>query len=127
MRTARSKWSVVALAVALGLLMLGIQWAGGHPGRGVVSLAILSSYAAVLLFGGRSDAVRELRGDERDERSREIQMRATAIAGRLLILAVVIASLVELARGHDISPYTWLASLGGLSYLGAVLVLRTRI
>jgi hypothetical protein len=127
MRTAKSKWSVITLAVALGVLMLGIQWAAGHRDRGLVSLGIMSAFAAVLLLGGRSDAVRELRGEDRDERVHEIQLRAIAFAGRLVIVAVVIGSIVEIARGHDVSPYTWLASLGGFSYLGAVLVLRNRI
>jgi hypothetical protein len=39
-------------------------------------------------------------------------------------LAVVIGSLVELAQGHSPSLYGWLAAIGGVTYLIAIVVLR---
>jgi hypothetical protein len=38
----------------------------------------------------------------------------------VLIVAVIVAFLVEIARGHDGSPYTWLGALAGVAYLAAV-------
>ena len=46
---------------------------------------------------------------------------AQALAGQLVILAVVIAFLVELALGNYGAPYDWLAAIGGFTYLGAYL------
>ena len=43
-----------------------------------------------------------------------------------MIAAIIIAFLVELARGHDGMPYAWLGAIGGLSYGGAVIVGRVR-
>lgn len=55
-----------------------------------------------------------------------IDLKATAIAGTALIVATLVAFMVELARGQDGSPYSWLAAVAGVVLLVAVLVLRTR-
>jgi hypothetical protein len=57
------------------------QWIGGHPRDGLSSLAIMTVFGAIVLFGGRSETIRGLRGDGRDERFRRIDLHATAIAG----------------------------------------------
>jgi hypothetical protein len=77
-------------------------------------------------LGGRSETIRGLRGDGRDERFRQIDIEATAIAGIAVITAIIVAFVIELARGHDGSPYAWLGAIGGLTYLLAVVVLRLR-
>jgi hypothetical protein len=115
LRTVRSKWFVPLLSVALGLVIFGAQWIGGDPGSGLVSLAIMAAFGALILFGGRSETIRGLRGDGRDERFRQIDIHATALAGLAVILAVIIAFIVELARGHNGSPYDWLGAIGGLT------------
>jgi len=81
---------------------------------------------AVFLFGGRSETIRGLRGDGRDERFQRIDIHATAFAGTVVIAAIIVAFVVELARGHDGNPYTWLGALGGVAYLAAVVVMRLR-
>ncbi len=43
-----------------------------------------------------------------------------------MISAVIVGFLVEVARGRDGSPYSWLGALGGGVYLVAVVVLRLR-
>lgn len=53
-------------------------------------------------------------------------IHATAIAGVAVITAIIVAFLVELARGHNGSPYTWLGAIGGLAYLIAIIVFRLR-
>jgi hypothetical protein len=60
-------------------------------------------------------------GDGADERVRAIDLKATAIAASVVILAVVIAFVVQVAPGHNGNPYTWLPALGGISYLVAYL------
>jgi hypothetical protein len=77
-------------------------------------------------FVGRSETIRGLRGDGRDERFRQIDIHATAIAGIAVITAVILGFLVEVAPGHDGSPYSWLGAIGGTAYLIAVIALRLR-
>ena len=43
-----------------------------------------------------------------------------------MITAIIVAFVVELARGHDGNPYGWLGAIAGLSYLVAVIVFRIR-
>jgi hypothetical protein len=126
MRITRSKWFLPLFSVALGLLLFAAQWVGGNPGSGLVSLGIMTAFGALVLLGGRSETIRGLRGDGRDERFRQIDIHATAIAGLAVIIAIIAAFVFELARGHDGSPYGWLGAVAGLSYLVAVIVLRIR-
>ena len=126
MRVTRSKWFAPLIAVALGLVVFGAQWVGGDPGSGLESLGIMAAVRALLLFGGRSETIRGLRGDGRDERFRQIDIHATALAGLAVIRAIIIACIVELARGHNGNPYAWLAAIGGITYLAAIIVFRIR-
>jgi len=86
----------------------------------------MTGFGALILFGGRSETVRGLRGDGRDERFRQIDIHATAIAGVAVITAIIVAFAVELARGQSGSPYAWLGAIGGLTYLVAIIVFRLR-
>jgi hypothetical protein len=101
-------------------------WIGGHAAYGLESLGIMAVFAAAILFGGRSETVRGLRGDGRDERFARIDLLATTISGLALIVAVIVAFLAEVARGHSGMPYAWLGAVAGLAYLAAVIVLRLR-
>jgi len=126
MPVTRSKWFVPLFAVLLGIVVFVAQWIGGDPGSGLESLAIMTAFGAVLLFGGRSETVRGLRGDGRDERFRQIDVHATALAGLAMIIAIIIAFVIELARGRTGSPYAWLGAIGGLTYLVAIVIFRFR-
>jgi len=81
---------------------------------------------AVFLFGGRSETIRGLRGDGRDERFQRMDIHATAFAGTVVIVAVLVGFVVELAHGHNGNPYTWLAAIGGVAYMAALVVMRLR-
>ena len=126
MRVTRSKWFVPLLSGALGIVVFAAQWIGGDPGSGLVSFGIMAGFGALILLGGRSETIRGLRGDGRDERFRMIDIHATALAGLAVILAVIIAFIVELARGHNGNPYSWLGAIGGITYLVAIVVFRIR-
>lgn len=80
----------------------------------------------VPLFAVRSETIRGLRGDGRDERFRTIDIHATAAAGLAVITALIVAFIVEIARGQSGRPYDWLGAIAGLAYLAAVVVFRLR-
>ena len=121
-----NKWLQPVLAVILGLGVLVAFWAGGDLATGLVGFGIMAAFGLLLLLGGRSDMLRGMRGDGRDERWAMIDLRATALAGLVIITAIIVAFLVEIARGHDGSPYTWLGALGGVAYLAGLFIGRWR-
>jgi hypothetical protein len=122
----RSKWFLPLFFLALGLVMLTAQSAGGHATWGLGSLAIMAGFGALVLLGGRSETIRGLRGDGRDERFRQLDIRATALSGNAAIVAILIGWVVSVSRGDSGMPYTWLGAVAGLAYLTAIVVLRLR-
>jgi hypothetical protein len=116
----RSKWFLPAFSLVLGLVMLAVSWLGGSPGQGVISLAVLAAFGLIILLAGRSETVRGLRGDGRDERFAQIDLQATALSGLAVIVALIVAWLVATARGQSGSPYGWLLAIAGLTYVLAV-------
>jgi len=122
----RSKWTIPVFSGVLGLVMLAALALGHQPAAGFWSLGIMVLFGTAVLLGGRSETVRGLRGDGRDERFAMLDLQATAIAGLALIIAVIVAFLVDVAQGHSGEPYDWLGAIGGLAYIAAVIVLRVR-
>ena len=122
----RSKWFLPSFSFVLGLIILAVSWLGGQPGAGVISLAGLAAFGLLVLLAGRSETIRGLRGDGRDERFAQIDLQATAVAGLALLVALIVAWLVAIARGQSGSPYDWLLAIGGLAYLLAVAWFRWR-
>lgn len=127
-RTRRTRWLVPGVAVALGLVLFVAQAANGDTGGGLASLAIMTGYAAVLaVLGGRSETVSLLRGDTVDERAGLIQLRATAFTGNVLVTVLVGGFLVQVARGSsDTGTWAALCAVAGVSFAGALAVLRRR-
>jgi hypothetical protein len=119
-------WTTPAVALAIGVAYLVAARAGGHPGQGVFMLAVMVVTAVgSVLFARRSETVRGLM-DHGDERLVTIDLTATAAAGMAVIVADLVAFVVDLARGGDGMPYAWLGAIGGLSYVLAVIALRLR-
>ena len=125
-RFTRSRWFMLALCVALGGVVLLASWLGGSLASGLIGLAVLTGFGLFISLASGSETIRGLRGDGRDERFALIDLRATAIVGQVLIIAVIVGFLVEIARGHNGNPYGWLGALGGLSYALAVAYFRWR-
>ena len=121
-----SKWFLPLFSLGLGVVVLAVSWVGGSLGSGLVSLAILAGFGLFILLAGCSETIRGLRGDGRDERFAQIDLRATAITGLALLVALIVAWLVAIARGQSGSPYDWLLAIGGLAYLLAVAWFRWR-
>jgi hypothetical protein len=121
-----SKWTIPVGSLLIGLVLLGANIVGHQTVLGLWSLGIMVAFGAAVLLGGRSETVRGLRGDGRDERFAMLDLQATAMAGMALIIAVIVAFIVEVARGHSGEPYDWLGAIAGLAYIAAVIVLRVR-
>ena len=123
---ARSKWFLPLFCLALGVVVLVASWLGGSLSAGVYGLVVLAVFGlALLLLTGRSETLRGLTIG-RDERFAQIDLRATAVAGLVLIITVIVAWLVEIARGHSGNPYGWLGAIGGVAYILAVAFFRWR-
>jgi hypothetical protein len=121
-----SKWTIPAGSLLIGFVLLGANIVGHQLDLGIWSLGVMVVFGAAVLLGGRSETVRGLRGDGRDERFAMLDLQATALAGMALIIAVIVAFIVEVARGHSGDPYDWLGAIAGLAYIAAVIVLRVR-
>ena len=84
----RSRWWMPAFSLFLGVLVLTAMWIGGERDGGLKSFAIFVALAALFGLGGRSDTLRGLGGPGRDERWAMIDLRATAFAGLIVIVAL---------------------------------------
>ena len=114
-------------SVLTGALLGGASWVGGQPGLGLVMFAIMAGYATVLfLFGGRSETVATLGGRPTDERFASFNLRATAVAGTVAMLAALAGFLWEIAHGRDGLAYALVDAAAGLAYLVALAWLRWR-
>ena len=121
-----SRWLLPLFSLGLGIVVFAVSWVGGQFGAGLVSLAIFAAFGVlILLLTGRSETVRGLTVG-RDERFAQIDQRATAVAGLVVLVTLIAAWLVEIARGRDGDPYGWLLAVSGLSYLLAIAFFRWR-
>lgn len=121
-----SKWTVPAFSVAMGLVLLGAGILGHHVGDGLFGLGVMTALGAVFAFGGRSETIRGLRGDGRDERFHAMDARATLASGSVLLVAVLVAYVVSVASGDSGEPYSWLGAVAGVTYLASIAWLRIR-
>jgi len=126
MAAARTRWFLPLFAVALGGVVFAAELVGGDATGAVIALAIMTAFGGAILLGGRSETIRGLRGDGRDERFRRIDIHATALAGLAVIYTVIVMFVVELARGHNGEPYSWLGAIGGFTYIAAIIIFRIR-
>ena len=114
------------LSAAIGVVYLVTGLAGGQPGFAVTGAVVMFGLAAVLLLvRGRSETVQGLM-DRRDERINTMDLRATAATGAVLVVAILAAFVIEIARGESGAPYMWLGCLGGVTYVVSLVVLRLR-
>jgi len=86
----------------------------------------MTAIGALFFLGGRSDLVRGLRGDGRDEYWEKIDVYATALAGMVVLSAIIGMCLWEWGHGRDGSPYAQLGAIGGVAYVASLAVLRLR-
>ena len=122
----RSKWFMPLFCLALGLVLLAVNWLGGQLVWGAVSLAVLAAFGLlILLLTGRSETVKGLTV-RRDERFAQIDLRATAVAGLVVLVTMIVAWMVATAQGRSGHPYDWLVAISGFTYLLALAFFRWR-
>jgi hypothetical protein len=121
-----NRWFLPAFSVVLGVALGGAQWKGGDRQTGLTSMALFAVIAAVLALGGRSETIRMIRGDGRDERWARIDLAATALAGLTVISAIIGACGWEWAHGRDGTPFVQLGAISGVAYIVALVVLGRR-
>ena len=125
-KTSRKYLATPIFGVLMGLVYLVALSVAGQPVWGVLALAIMVVFSgALLLARRRSETVKGLL-DHRDERISAIDLRATAITALALIAVILIAFVVQIARGQSGWPYSMLGFVGGVTYIVAVIVLRVR-
>ena len=126
-RITHSRWWLPAVSLALGAIMFAAFAIGGDVAGGAQSFGVMAVLAAVFAFGAsRSETLGGLGGPGRDERWEMIDLRATALAGIVLIAVVIGAWLYEIADGRDGSPYVQLGAIAGVVYVVAVVAGRLR-
>ena len=120
------KWYLPVVSLVLGVACLVSFWLGGNLREGVYSLIVLAAFGAIFAIGGRSEAIRGLRGDGRDEYWRTLDLTATALCGLVLIAVVIGMCFWEWAHGRDGTPYSQLGAIAGVTYIVALAGLRLR-
>jgi len=124
-KTSRKYLATPIFGVAMGLVYLVALSVAGQPVWGVLALAIMVAFSgALLLARRRSETVKGLL-DHRDERISAIDLRATAITALALIAVILVAFVLQIARGQS-WPYSMLGFVGGVTYVVAVICLRIR-
>lgn len=125
-RVCATRWFLPAFSIFLGACLGGAQWKGGDLQTGLSSLGLFVAIAAVLALGGRSETIRMIRGDGRDERWARIDLTATAFSGFVVITAIIAACAWEWAHGRDGAPYVQLGAIAGLAYIAGLVILGRR-
>ena len=110
------RWMFVVYSVGLGTLVAIAALIGGEPSFAIFALVLMTVFGVVLSFTPWG----KLRSSSQDERERSIGSEAAAVSGGVLVVVILAAWLIELARGGDGMPYTWLAAVGGVSFVAAL-------
>lgn len=125
-RVCANRWFLPAFSILLGACLGAAQWKGGDLQTGLSSLGLFVAIAVVLALGGRSETIRMIRGDGRDERWARIDLTATAFSGFVVITAIIAACAWEWAHGRDGSPFVQLGAIAGLAYIAGLVILGRR-
>lgn len=118
---------VPLVGVALGVAMFLTSWlAADAPGIGLVMLAIMLGYAALLRFGQRFESIQMLSQESPlDERHALIQLHALRTAYFAVLGVALIGFFWEVAHGAP-GAFTLIGFIGGTTHLLATAILRRR-
>jgi hypothetical protein len=121
-----ARWGMPAFGLLLGVLFFVASAIGGQPVVGIAMFAVMAIYSLVLVtLGGRSETVGVLRGQPVDERLAGFDVVATAVAGVAAVLVALGGFVWQIARGQSGTDFAVVAAVAGISYLVALLWLRS--
>ncbi len=116
-----------AATVVLGsAIAIGAGVGAGWGAALTLELFTLVGAAGYFVLGGRDSDVGALFGSRPDERQASIGMRATALAGIVLILVAIGGVVISLAAGKPAWPFLLFCVVGGGTYLVGLVVYRDR-
>lgn len=117
----------VVLALILGGVLGAAAAVSGRPALGLAMLGIIVGATLLLVFGSRVSDTVALLGDDIHE-ERHVQLHRRAALSTLNVLAAVIVGglVVDLARGGDGDPWSFLGFVTGVVYVGSLLILSRR-
>jgi len=111
-----SRWVVPGLVLGAGVVVGAVLAADGQSRTALVTLAALIGYSVYLAYRRNEPALPLSEGFGSGHRARS-HLRAAAMTGDVLTVAVVGTLVVQALRGADISAYAWLAAVAGATYL----------
>lgn len=118
------RWAVPAVAMLAGAGYIVAGLVGDNVGFGVFGLALMVSAAIGFVLLTRVSETAAGLANRNDERINSIDRDASLFAGMVLLGVVLAMFMVEIARGHEGSPYYQLAAVSGIGYLAAFAWLR---
>ena len=121
------RWAAAAILVAAGTVLTAATWNHGDHGL-AAAIGVFYAVAATISYlwaGGSGDVAAILRAGG-DERQRAIDVEATALAGLVLICAVVVGGIVEAIRTGSLGQYGLMGAVGGTAYALSLAILRRR-
>lgn len=122
------RWIVpLIMLVGGGAITLGSAVGGDSAGdlAALAGITVAASVAYVLIGLTDSD-FGALLASSADERQANLNIQATAFAGGVMAVAIIIGAVVELALGHNGQPWVLLGAGYGVAYLAALAILRRR-
>ncbi|MFD2078820.1 hypothetical protein SAMN05421678_12213 [Actinopolymorpha cephalotaxi] len=123
----RVSMPMVAVCVLGGVVMGVVGFVQEEYLAGAIAVLIMVGLAVVLVVGSRfSDTVALLGDDLHEERNVELHRRSALITLNLVAAVVVVAAIVDFARGGPGTPWVYIAGLIGVTYVGCLLVLNRR-
>jgi hypothetical protein len=109
--------SAIAIATWIG------QGFGGALGIEFITVVATLGY---FVLGSRDTDFGAIFGSRPDERQANIDLRATAFTGLALTLLAIGGVIVTTAMGKLVWPFMLFAVVGGVAYVGGLLIFRRR-
>lgn len=116
------RWWFVLYSFGLGVVIAVAALAGGQRGLALFAVPWLTAGGIAMSFTPWGSVTARAR----DEREQGISTEAVAIMGFVLIVVIILGGLVQLVRGHDAQPWTFLGFVGGATFLLSLAVLSRR-
>jgi hypothetical protein len=121
------RWVVPAFCVLAAGGFAGIFLAQDDVSGAISAAAIMVGYGLVLvLLSRRNEVAAILRSEGRDERRASIDLKASALALRIVVVLAAVMFCTQLAEGHGGGAWEAVLVTAGVSYIAAIAYLSRR-